>query len=91
MRRNAPKSRQISWRDLDQTHTTMKKLLLAFGICIFGFIGTYYVVSATASCNCPLYDGEGNKVPDKAVKALVKSQYVQTTPEEDSLITRYFK
>lgn len=37
------------------------------------------------------FDGEGNRIPQEAITALVRSQYVLTTPVEDSLINKYFK
>jgi len=53
------------------------------------FIG--FFIGLLAAPETPYYDGEGNQLPKEAVTALVRSQYVKTTPKEDSLITKYFK
>lgn len=50
-----------------------------------------FIVCGLCSCAKPFYDGEGNRLPKQAVKTLVRSQYVITTPKEDSIIAKYFK
>ncbi len=42
------------------------------------------------SCNSKFYDGEGNRIPEKAVHLLVRSQFVIMDSAEDACINKYF-
>jgi hypothetical protein len=36
------------------------------------------------------YDGNGNRIPEKAVRTLVESQFIHTTKEQDSILHLYY-
>lgn len=42
------------------------------------------------SCNSKFYDGEGNRIPKKAVRLLVQSQFVIMDSSENAYINKYF-
>lgn len=54
--------------------------------CLF-FILSIFVL---ASCHSKFYDGEGNKLPQKAVRLLVVSQYCKIDSAEQTYLNRYF-
>lgn len=56
---------------------------------IVGFIAGYFCQDHKDNQKS-FYDGEGNNIPAKAVDLLVKSQFVENTHEEDSIVNRYF-
>lgn len=61
------------------------------GLCIGWGIGCLISPFSDIKLCTEYYDGEGNKLPPEAITALVRSQYVITTKEEDSIINKYFK
>jgi hypothetical protein len=36
------------------------------------------------------YDGEGNVIPEEAVRLLVRDQFIISNPYEDSILKKYF-
>lgn len=70
---------------------TKHKIFLAimFMALLAGMMGG--CTSKSAEKPCPVYyDGEGNPLPEHAIRLLIKSQYVIMTSDERDTITCYF-
>lgn len=63
------------------------KAILSFFV---GFMLCYWFFISCVLPDTKYFDGEGNALPDLAVKALVKSQFVIVGKEDSIILKQYF-